>query len=84
MRANWIETAGMWISDLRGAAESSALFNFLTNRCRHVNLRRTSVYAPQMPEEEVSYLAVSLGALQQEVGEGAVIVRLVTQHLHQL
>lgn len=37
-----------------------------------------------MPEEEVSYLAVSLGALQQEMGEGAVIVGFITQHLHQL
>lgn len=37
-----------------------------------------------MPEEEVSYLAVPLGTVQQEVCEGAVIVGLIAQHLHQL
>lgn len=42
------------------------------------------VFSPKMPEEEVSYFAVGLGTLQQEVGEGAVVVWLIAQHLHQL
>lgn len=89
MRANWTETAGMWISDLQTQVRTSQTFHrFSTPRspclrvCVCVCVR--VVFSPQMPEEEVSYLAVGLGTLQQEVGECAVVVRLIAQHLHQL
>lgn len=49
--------------------------------CKHMH---SCSYTPKVPEEEVSYLAVPLGTLQQEVGKGAVIVGLITQYLHQL
>lgn len=39
---------------------------------------------PKVPEEEVADLAVGQGALQQELGQLAVQVRLVLEHLHQL
>lgn len=32
----------------------------------------------------MSYFAILLGAFKQEMGEGAVVVGLITQHLHQL
>lgn len=37
-----------------------------------------------MPKEKMSYFAIPLGAFKQEMGKGAVVVWLITQHLHQL
>ena len=52
--------------------------------CVCVCERAHRTHPPKVPEEEVANLAVGLGALQQETCEGAVVVRLVAQHLHQL
>ena len=82
MRANCTHTAGMWISDLQG---EPLLLCSSTRHTHHTHTTHTRVSPlPEVPEEEVSYLAVALGSLQQEACERTVVVGLVPQHLHQL
>lgn len=46
--------------------------------------RLLCVQLPEVPEQEVSDLAVSQGSAQQEFGQLAVQVGLIFEHLHQL